>query len=109
MIAIGREWAGKELHRPGVVGSRGSGLVLAVLSVRAQDNARRRMAQLLDRKFAIDDGYGNALVSGINRAIDNQEVADMDTEVGHGSHCGDKNVASRCSMRCSSRLRRSLV
>jgi hypothetical protein len=82
--------------------------VLTILAVGAQNNTSRRMAQLLDREFAVDDGNNNAPVNGINGAIDNQSSVWI-PKSGMEPIAVTKNVASRCSMRCSSRLRRFSV
>jgi len=64
--------------------------VFAAVAGSAQNNAFRRMAQLPDREIAVNDGNDNALIYRIDRAIDNQEVAVTDTEVGHRAGCGDE-------------------
>lgn len=57
--------------------------VLAALALRTQNDAFRRMAQLLYNEVAIDHGNDNALVHGINGAIDDHEIAGVDSEVRH--------------------------
>jgi len=57
--------------------------VSAVLTVGSQNNAFRRVGQLLDREIAINYGDDNALIYRINRAINYQEVAVVNTKAGH--------------------------
>jgi len=64
--------------------------VFAAITGCAQDNAFRRMTQLPDREVAINDGNDNALVDRIDRAIDNHKVTVVNTEVRHGTGCGDE-------------------